>query len=297
MSAEARTSAVSQIRIDADGPFDHDAALGTLAAHAVDGLHRVDLGAAGLTRWIDVHGDAHRVVVRLDADGATIATATHDTGVNAEIASLVRHWFDLDTDLAPVNARLGVDSVFTEQVASRPGIRITRFHAPFEAVILTVLGQQVSLAAGRRFAARLVAAYGTPAYGTHPTAGDQNSGLRCFPSPAILAATPVEELRAAVGLTGARARTVHEVAVLFSEADDSAALPARADLRRVRGIGPWTLDYLAIRAGGDPDAFPLTDAVLRRTLAVSGPGADAARVESWSPYRSYAASRLWARSL
>lgn len=292
MSGGARTRAVSQIRIDANGPFDHHAALGTLAAHAVDGLHRVDLDAARLARWIDVHGDTHKVVVRLDAGGATIATATHDAGVNAEIVSLVRHWFDLDTDLAPVNVHLGADSVFTEQVASRPGIRITRFHAPFEAVILTVLGQQVTLAAGRRFATRLVAAYGF-----HPTAGNQNSGLRCFPSPGILAATPIEELRAAVGLTGARARTVHEVAVLFSEADDSAALPARADLQRVRGIGPWTLDYLAIRAGADPDAFPVTDAVLRRTLAASGPGADAARVESWSPYRSYAASRLWARSL
>lgn len=285
-------SDVLQIRIDANGPFDHDAALGTLAAHAVDGLHRLDPDTAALTRWIDIHGEPHQIIVRLNPDGATVSTATHDAGINNEITRRVRHWFDLDTDLTDINAHLGADSVFTEQVASRPGIRITRFHAPFEAVILTVLGQQVSLGAGRRFAARFVASYGT-----HPIAGNQKSGLRCFPAPAILAATPIDELRATVGLTGARARTVHEVAVLFAEADDSAALPARDELHSVHGVGQWTLDYLAIRAGKDRDALPTTDAVLRRALTAADPDADAARVESWSPYRSYAASRLWAHPL
>ncbi|RYG77770.1 DNA-3-methyladenine glycosylase 2 [Yimella sp. RIT 621] len=285
-------SDVLQTRIDANGPLDRDTALGTLAAHAFDGLHRLDPDTAELTRWIDIHGEPYQIVVRLDPDGATVSTATHDAGINTEITRRVRHWFDLDTDLTHVNAHLGADPLFAEQIEWRPGIRITRFHAPFEAVILTVLGQQVSLAAGRRFAARLVAAYGV-----HPAAGHQNSGLRCFPAPAVLAATPIDELRAAVGLTGARARTVHEVAVLFAEADDSAALPARTDLHAVFGVGPWTLDYLAIRAGTDPDALPATDAVLRRTLTAASPDADAARVESWSPYRSYAASRLWAQSL
>lgn len=285
-------SVASQIRIDANGPFDHHAALGTLAAHAVDGLHRLDPDTAELTRWIDIHGEPYQIVVRLDQDGATVSTATHDAGINTEITRRVRHWFDLDTDLTHVNAHLGADPVFTEQIESRPGIRITRFHAPFEAVILTVLGQQVSLAAGRLFAARLVTAYGA-----HPTAGSEGSRFRCFPAPAVLAATPIDALRATVGLTGARARTVHEVAVLFAEADDDAALPARDELHTVYGVGPWTLGYLAIRAGTDPDALPTTDAVLRRTLTAARADADAARVESWSPYRSYAASRLWAHSL
>lgn len=284
--------AVSQIRIDANGPFDHDAALGTLAAHAVEGLYRLDPSTAELARWIDVYGDPHKVVVCLDSGGATVTTTTRDEGVNTEIAGRVRHWFDLDTDLAPVNAHLGTDSAFAEQVRTRPGIRITRFHAPFEAVILTVLGQQVSLATGRLFAARLVTAYAA-----YPDEGCRESGLRCFPRPAVLAATPIGELREAVGLTGARARSVHEVAMLFAETDDRAVLPARADLHTIYGVGPWTLDYLAIRADADSDAFPTTDAVLRRTLAESSPDIDATRFESWSPYRSYAASRIWARSL
>lgn len=284
--------AISRFRVDANGPFDHHAALGTLSAHSVEGLHQLDLGTAELTRWIDIHGESHQMVLRLDQAGATITTATNDRGINTEIARRVEYWFDLGTDLAPVNAHLGTDPVFTEQVRSRPGVRITRFHAPFEAVILTVIGQQVSLAAGRLFASRLVAAYGT-----HPTKESRESRLRCFPRPTILASIPVEEMRAVVGLTGGRARTVHEVAVLFAEADDGEALPARSDLHAVRGVGPWTLDYLAIRAGADLDVLPTTDAVLRRTLAAFSPGVDAARFESWSPYRSYAASRLGAQSL
>ena len=283
-------SAVSQIRIDANGPFDRDAALGALTAHAVEGLHRIDPDTAELTRWIEAHGAAQLITLRLDPGGVTMSTAINDTSISDNIVVRVRHWFDLDTDLTPVNAHLGRDSVFTEQIKSRPGIRITRFHAPFEAAILTVLGQQVSLAAGRLFAARLVAAYGTS-----PPSDSEDSGLRSFPSPAVLAAAPIDEVRAAVGLTGARARTVHEVAMLFTEEKDSEMLPTRAELHSVYGIGPWTVDYLAIRAGTDPDTLPMTDAVLRRALTASGVGADAARVGSWSPYRSYAASRLWAQ--
>lgn len=283
---------ISRFRIDANGPFDQEAALGTLAAHAVEGLHQIAPDSPQLTRWIDVHGDPQPVTVSLDAGGATVTTATRDQGVNAEIDARVRHWFDLDTDLTPMNALLGSDPVFAEQVQSRPGIRITRFHSPFEAVILTVLGQRVSLATGRLFAARLVAAYGSATAG-----GGEAAGLGMFPAPSRLAAVPVEDLRAAIGLTGSRVRAVHEVAVLFAETDHDETLPEGSTLHAVHGIGPWTLNYLAIRASTDTDAFPATDAVLRRGLAAITSDTGAARIASWSPYRSYAASRLWARTL
>ena len=285
-------SGIEQIRIDANGRFDHAAALATLRAHTVDGLHRFDPERAQLSRWVEVGGEPYDISVRLDAGGATLCTNARDGGVLGELTDRVRHWFDLGTDLGPITAHLGADPVFAEQIASRPGLRLTRFHAPFEAVVLTVLGQQVTLAAGRLFAARLVSAYGTL-----PPGSPSDPELRLFPRAAALAAVPVEELRAAIGLTGSRARTVHEVAVLFAAAGDDAPLPDRAALHAVYGIGPWTVDYLAIRAGTDPDAFPATDAVLRRVLAELAPGAAPDLVESWSPYRSYAASRLWAAAL
>lgn len=281
------TAAWSRRRVDVAGPFDHRAALATLAAHAVDGLHHLDLETGTFSRWVQVEDAQHLVTTRLETGGASLETPSGDPAVLDALADLTARWFDLAADLGPVDARLGADPLFAAQVRERPGLRITRFRQPFEAVVCTVLGQQVSLAAGRLFAARLVAAHGTAPRG-------EAAPLRAFPAPAALAEIPLEELRATIGLTGSRARTVHEAAVLCAEHGGGAVLPPREALAEVHGIGAWTLDHLALRAGTDADAYPAGDAVLRRTLAALDPSADAARIASWSPYRGYAATRLWA---
>ena len=316
------TAAWSRRRVDAAGPFDHRAALATLAAHAVDGLHHLDLETGTFTRWVQVEDAQHLVTTRLETGGASLATPSAAPAVLDALADLTAHWFDLAADLGPVDAHLGADPLFAAQVRERPGLRITRFRQPFEAVVCTVLGQQVSLAAGRLFAARLVAAYGTlprgdergptgtdatgetaepteesawpTRSGAGPTGAGEAAPLRAFPVPSALAAVPPAELRATIGLTSSRARTVHEAAVLCAEHGGGAVLPPREALAEVHGIGAWTLDHLALRAGTDADAYPAGDAVLRRTLAALDPSADAARIASWSPYRGYAATRLWA---
>lgn len=316
------TAAWSRRRVDAAGPFDHRAALATLAAHAVDGLHHLDLETGTFTRWVQVEDAQHLVTTRLETGGASLATPSAAPAVLDALADLTARWFDLGADLGPVDAHLGADPLFAAQVRERPGLRITRFRQPFEAVVCTVLGQQVSLAAGRLFAARLVAAYGTLPRGdergptgtdatgetaepTEESAGPTRSGagptgageaapLRAFPVPSALAAVPPAELRATIGLTSSRARTVHEAAVLCADQGGGAMLPPREALAAVHGIGAWTLDHLALRAGTDADAYPVGDAVLRRTLAALDPSADTTRIASWSPYRGYAATRLWA---
>ena len=316
------TAAWSRRRVDVAGPFDHRAALATLAAHAVDGLHHLDLETGTFTRWVQVEDAQHLVTTRLETGGASLETPSGDPAVLDALADLTARWFDLGADLGPVDAHLGADPLFAAQVRERPGLRITRFRQPFEAVVCTVLGQQVSLAAGRLFAARLVAAYGTLPRGdergptgtdatgetaepTEESAGPTRSGagptgageaapLRAFPVPSALAAVPPAELRATIGLTSSRARTVHEAAVLCAEHGGGAVLPPREALAAVHGIGAWTLDHLALRAGTDADAYPAGDAVLRRTLAALDPSADTTRIASWSPYRGYAATRLWA---
>ena len=316
------TAAWSRRRVDVAGPFDHRAALATLAAHAVDGLHHLDLETGTFSRWVQVEGAQHLVTTRLETGGASLATPSAAPAVLDALADLTAHWFDLAADLGPVDAHLGADPLFAAQVRERPGLRITRFRQPFEAVVCTVLGQQVSLAAGRLFAARLVAAYGTLPRGdergptgtdatgetaepTEESAGPTRSGagptgageaapLRAFPVPSALAAVPPAELRATIGLTGSRARTVHEAAVLCADQGGGAMLPPRDALQAVHGNGAWTLDHLALRAGTDADAYPVGDAVLRRTLAALDPWVGPARIASWSPYRGYAATRLWA---
>ena len=316
------TAAWSRRRVDVAGPFDHRAALATLAAHAVDGLHHLDLETGTFTRWVQVEDAQHLVTTRLETGGASLETPSGDPAVLDALADLTARWFDLGADLGPVDAHLGADPLFAAQVRERPGLRITRFRQPFEAVVCTVLGQQVSLAAGRLFAARLVAAYGTlprgdergptgtdatgetaepteesawpTRSGAGPTGAGEAAPLRAFPVPSALAAVPPAELRATIGLTSSRARTVHEAAVLCAEHGGGAVLPPREALAEVHGIGAWTLDHLALRAGTDTDAYPAGDAVLRRTLAALDPSADTTRIASWSPYRGYAATRLWA---
>lgn len=276
------------IRLDAVGPFDHRAALAMLAAHAIAGLEHVDIPGARGVRPLQVAGRAHRVTISLDPRGAILTTATRDAGLNSALATRVRHWFDLDADVAGIDARLGSDARLADRVRRRQGVRVTRFADGFEAAAVTVLGQQISLAAGRRLGARLVAAYGRPG----------PAGLRLFPTPARLAREPPETMRSAIGVTNARARTLRAVADLFAAGFrlDASTEPAaaRARLLDVPGIGPWTADYLSIRALGDPDRFPSSDAVVRRALGGIDARTTEAVTSSWTPYRSYAAARLWA---
>lgn len=289
--------------VSANGPFDRDAVVANLSSHAVSGLQHFDAEPRVLSRWIEVAGTQQFVQVQLVDAHLVVTTDSMDPGINDAIAQRVRFWFDLDTDLAPVNAHLAHDPLFAPQVSQRPGIRITRHHAPFEGTIMAVLGQQVTLATGRLFAARLVDAYGIMPTGKIPSWATLAQDLRIFPSAHAIANAPVQELRAALKLTNARARTVSEVAKLFADHGAHAeheTFPNREELAAVYGIGPWTLDVLAIRATADKDAFPASDAVLRRMMAAVEPGLgedkkkDATRSARWRPYRSYAAQRLWA---
>jgi AraC family transcriptional regulator, regulatory protein of adaptative response / DNA-3-methyladenine glycosylase II len=155
--------------------------------------------------------------------------------------------------------------------------------------VQTVLGQQVSLAAARTAATRLVAEHGEPLAleGTHTVA-------RLFPTMATLAKLDPEALpmprsrgRALVGL----ARAIDAGDVRLDRSTDRAE--TRAALLALPGIGPWTADYVAMRALGDPDAFLATDLGVRNAATRLGIDDMVRRSETWRPWRSYALMRLW----
>src|SRR5690606_553219 len=183
-----------------------------------------------------------------------------------------------------VELALGADPRLGPLLARRPGLRIVGHPDPFEAAITTVIGQRVSLAAGRVFGTRLVDLFA-------PT-GD----LVEFPGPETVAAADPAAVQRAVGVTGARARTVVELAALFAagldpRAEESARVRER--LLAVRGIGPWTGEYLAVRVLGDRDAFPSGDLVLQRALGVTAAREAETLAEPWRPWRAYALFHLW----
>jgi AraC family transcriptional regulator, regulatory protein of adaptative response / DNA-3-methyladenine glycosylase II len=263
-----------------------------LTGHAVPGLEQVEpdgslartvpgrRGPAGARVWLGEESDHVRVRLRLG-----------DLTDLAPVVARVRRWLDLDADPAQVDGALAGDPVLAPLLSARPGLRVPGAVDGRETATLAVLGQHVALGTARTFASRLVEAFGQPA----------DDGLRVFPAAETLAAAGPEAIRAATGVTTARGRTVHALAVaeatglrLDPGADRS---EARAGLLRLPGIGPWTAEYVALRCLGDPDAYPAGDLVLRRALGVRTAGEATARAEAWRPWRGYALLHLWTREV
>lgn len=277
------------------GAYDWPLALRMIGAHAVPGGETTDLATGthrrllpGSTRplAVTVSPGPDAIAVEVEADGA--AVSEDDL---ADVVRRVRHWLDLDLDPAVPTAHFVDDPVLGPLVRERPGLRRIRYPDSFEAAISTVLGQQVSLAAARTFAGRLVAAHGTPG----------PNGLTAFPAADRLAGLALEDLRSTVGITGSRARTLLAVAELFAGGEPwPVPLPPQewdarsATLLALPGIGPWTGNYLRMRLFGDPDAVPVGDLVLRRAIGVAKDREVPAAMEHWRPQRAYAVFHLWA---
>ncbi|CAD5994059.1 DNA-3-methyladenine glycosylase [Agreia sp. COWG] len=268
-------------------PYEREKALALIAAHAVPGAERVDPHEFSVTRVVTAPSGPVAVRVVLGTRSVMTTISSVEPSDVAAVASLVRAWLDLDLEPPRITDAFGRDPILGTMVAARPGLRVIGHPDGYEAAITTVLGQQVSLVSARTFAGRLVAAFGEPG----------PDSLHLFPRPDVLASVPTDELQRAVGLTGARTRTVQAVA--RASADGLRLTPSvdlvqtRASLLAIPGIGPWTADYLAVRALGDRDAYPAGDLVLRRALGVRTAGEAERLAEPWRPLRSYALIHLW----
>lgn len=281
------TAAVT-LRLPHAAPYAVRPLLHALAAHAVPGLEHTDLDAGTHTRAISAPGGPGVLQVRFaDDDAVGLRLRLTDPDDAPAVATSVRRWLDLDADPAPVDVALGADPVLASLVAARPGLRILGALDGFEAAMLAVLGQQVSLAAARTFGGRLVAAYGGPGLDGH----------RRFPTAERVATVPAAELQAAIGITSARARTLLALSGAVAGGLRIAAEVDHGRLRRallaLPGVGPWTVDCLAVRVLGDRDAFAPSDLVLRRALRVTTAAQADALSQRWRPFRAYALFHLW----
>ncbi len=204
--------------------------------------------------------------------------------------SRVRRLFDLDADPRAVAERLGADPVLAPLVARHPGLRAPGATDAHELAVRAVLGQQVSVPAGRRLGETLLAAYGEPL----PT---PSGGLTLlFPCADTLADASLHEL----GMPAARRETVRALATALAAGDvelDAGVDRAEAErsLLTVRGIGRWTAGYIRLRGLGDPDVLPASDAALRAALRRHdlAPSVATTAEAAWAPWRSYAAHHLW----
>jgi AraC family transcriptional regulator of adaptative response / DNA-3-methyladenine glycosylase II len=205
----------------------------------------------------------------------------------------VRRLLDLDADPAQIAAALGGEPLLRASLAARPGLRLPGARDAVEFALGTVLGQQISLAAARTLQGRLADAFAEEA-----TAAGAAAGFRARPSAERVAALGADDLRERLGLTRARAQTLRSLAVAIAEGLDlgpgADRERARRELLAIRGIGPWTIELIAMRALGDPDAYPAGDLILRRALGVRGDREASRLAETWRPFRGYATQHLWA---
>jgi len=279
--------------LQARPPFDSEALLAFFRARAIPGLEAV--GEHYYARALHIHGQSGLMICRPRPDQPGLQVILRGPARQAilDVSARVRRLFDLDADLPTIADHLGQDPLLHSVVTQHPGLRVPGCWHRFEFAIRAVLGQQISIAAARTLAGRLVACYGTPL----PEDLVDGTGItHRFPEPEDLAGQPLNTL----GLPHQRAETLARVATLFAEPgfadlDGSTLLEQLATLR---GIGPWTLSYLALRGLGDPDAFPASDlGILKAASQLGGPTTPKALIrhaECWRPWRAYAAQYLWA---
>lgn len=207
--------------------------------------------------------------------------------------SRCRWMLDLDADPVAVDERLRADPLLAPLVDKAPGRRVPRTVDAGEFAVRAVLGQQVSTAAARTHAARLVVAHGQ-------AIDDPTGGLtHLFPTPDRLAELDPQNL----ALPRSRRTTLTTLVAALADGTlrlglDSDWDRARAQLMELPGFGPWTVEAIAMRALGDPDAFLPTDLGMRRAAQNLGlpstPAALTARAAAWRPWRAYAVQYLWA---
>ena len=294
------TPGALSMRLAVRTPFAGRALLDFLSVRAVPGVEVA--GAGWYARSLALPHGAGTVRIELDDAfepgrvaliGATFRlTDLRDT---ASAVERVRRMLDADCDPLAVADQFAGDPILSARARALPGLRVPGHVDGDEIAVRAVLGQQVSVARARTMAGDLAAEHGVAL----PAELVVDGLSLLFPTSAVVSTIDPEVLP----MPRARARAL--VGLCAALADGEVSLDRGADRHDVResllalpGIGPWTADYLAMRALGDPDVFLPTDVAVRHAL--TGLGIDPVHAtetsESWRPWRSYALMYLW-RSL
>ena len=293
----------SRVQLAYRPPYDVGAMLSFLAKRQINGVEHVaatqgdakvmrtvsfNIGAQPVSGWLQWQFDAARSVVQLQVSDSLCSALPM-------VIARMRAALDLDADPQAINAVLGVHFAGNE---GKEGIRVPGCIDGFEVAVRAIVGQQVTVAAGRTFTQRLVDTFGQPIATTttpHPALN------RLFPTPAALASAAPEAL-GALGIVKQRQAAL----IALSQAVASGSLelntPARAlqtidQLKALPGIGDWTAQYIAMRALRWPDAFPAGDVALHNALGLRAEKQPARAAEAasqaWRPWRSSAVLRAW----
>ncbi|RAO36103.1 DNA-3-methyladenine glycosylase II [Micromonospora saelicesensis] len=289
-------------------PLHARALLDFLAVRALPGVEAVRDGTYHRGLRLP-HGTGQ--VALTPADGHVAATLRlADLRDLAPAVARCRRLLDLDADPAAIDATLAADPALAPVVTAEPGIRVPRAVDGFEQAVRAIIGQQVSVTSARTTLTRLLTAHarvdheviatedGVPGQQLHDQRDGSPEELRGFLSAEDLLALPDSGFGMPVGRREALRGLAR--AVVDGSVDLAAGVDREEAARRLLalpGIGPWTANYLAMRAFGDPDILLSSDLAVRRGAAALGlpdtPPTLDRYAERWRPWRSYATIRLW----
>ena len=269
-------------------PYQWESMLAFLAMRATPGVEAVEHGSYRRSIFFNKLQGYFEVSRGDETDTLNVRIQFPEPRSLFLIIERIRRMFDVNADWEPIASRLRKDPALRSALCAKPGLRLPGCWDGFELTTRAILGQQVTVKGATALAGRLVRSFGRPM--------SADSGLtHLFPQPDVLADAKLTRL----GLTRQRADTVQRLAravcggeINFDTVtDNDDVLLSR--LREMPGIGPWTTQYVAMCALGEPDAFPAGDIGLLRALHISSPSALETRSEKWRPWRAYAALYLW----
>lgn len=257
--------------------------------------------------WKAFQIGAEQVAVRIGADrknlNIELISGNNSSAVQAWLNNTITEWFDLERDLSPFYRLLSADKKLSYMTGAFKGLRLLGINDLFEAICWSIIGQQINLTFAYKLKRRLVEAYGT-------SLSAEGEKLHIFPGCTVLAAVPVEELRAMqfsqtkaaylVGIAGAFARKEMSKEILM-------ALPSFEDRQKAltafKGIGVWTANYALMKSLRVPDSIPYGDVGLLQALVAHNIMKDRADLEKmhrlfrkFRGWESYLVFYLW-RSL
>jgi len=292
-------AATLSVRLPYRQPFSWPAMLEFFAGRATPGVESVS--GDTYRRTISVRGN-HGVIAISPQKRSPFLTLTLsgvDTSALFEIVQKAREVFDLDAPIGEITTTLKRDDSLKALIKLSAGIRVPGAWDGFELTIRAILGQQISVKAATTLAGRIAYQYGEMLQLSYESKDTELH--RIFPS--------AERLRRArmnnVGLVKSRAATIRRVAAAAADGAlsfDVAQEPEEfcANLTRIKGVGDWTAQYVAMRVLKNPDAFPSTDLGLLKALGLvqsrtgqATPQELLSRADAWRPWRAYAALLLW----
>ena len=273
-------------------PFDCEAMLDFLAYRAIPGVEAVTRYSYARTFCLEGLAGHFQAFFEPRSHNINVCVSYGETRHLNRIIERIRALFDIRADSAQIDEFLVQDSQLAPMVTRFPGLRVPGCWSGFEVAVRAILGQQVTVKAASTLIARVAKRYG------EVYECDVEGLSYTFPEPARLVEADLDGM----GIVGARIEAIRAVAEQLERGeldigggmDTESFVPA---ICRIKGVGEWTAQYIAMRALGDPNAFPHSDLILRRAVAEPGdtltPSALRQRAESWQPWRAYCAILLW----